>query len=110
VELDTIHLWVIVLLVINLVKIAQLSQLNVHLVLLDISNPELTVLPDVQLVNISILQANNACHAIQAVKLVQLKTSVHHAQIQIFNQFKVNVYNAFSHALLVQATAFVLHA
>jgi hypothetical protein len=68
------------------------------------------VLPDAQLVNISVLQVNNAYHAIQVVKLVQLKTSVYHAQIQMFNQFKVNVYNAFSHALLIQDTALVLHA
>lgn len=60
VELDSTHLWDIVLLVIDLVEIVRLSQPNALLALQDTLDLESTVSLDVQLANISILQANNA--------------------------------------------------
>jgi hypothetical protein len=107
---DITHLWDIVLLVINHAKIVQLFQLNVQHVQLDILNLESTVFLDAHQVNFSILQVNNAYRATHLVKLVQLKTSVHLVQTQVYNQFKDNVYNVFIHVLHAQAIVFVHHA
>lgn len=108
-ELDFTHLWAIVLLVIDLVEIVKLFQPNALVALQDISNLELTVLPDARLVNIWMLQASNVYLATLVVPLVQHKSSVLHAQILVFNLPRDNAYSAFSHAQLAQATVYVLH-
>lgn len=109
VELDTMHLWDTVLLVINHVSTALWFLPNALNAQLDTSNPTVTVSLDVQALNIMISQPNNVLLATHPVKHALLKTSVQLVQIQISNLFKVNVYHASILVLHAQATASAQH-